>query len=302
MVKELSYDNKFNNYIIIANDFLREESYLKAYKAFEKALEFANDNNKKIDALFEMADILLIFENYEEARELYNKIIDLDKSRSGAYYGIALVNDFVGGSVNTSIKYYKEAIKWDKNYDRAYYYLAHAYDKIGDKKSALENFNKCIEIDNMDFISYNDIGSIYEENKDYGKAKEYFEKSLSINPKYFRALFNMGVVYKDLGNLDKALEYYVEATENDQNPFIYLNMSAIYIEKKDFLGAIKILNEGILYNPDSVNLFYNRACSKANLDRNKEAIEDLKKAIKINKDAFDWAKKDPDLLNIVKEM
>lgn len=302
MVKELSYENKYNNYIIIANDFLGEESYFKAYKAFEKALEFASNNNQKVDVLFELADILLIFEKYKEAKEIYFKIIKLDKSRSGAYYGVALVNDFVAGDVNISIKYYKEAIKWDENYDRAYYYLAHSYDKIGDKKSALDNFNKCIEIDEMDFISYNDIGSIYEEQGDFELAKKYFEKSLSINPKYFRALFNMGVVYKDLGNLDKALEYYISAIEYDQNPYIYLNMSAIYIERKDYLGAIDILNEGILYNPDSVNLFYNRACSKANLSRKDEAIKDLKEAIKINKDAFDWAKKDPDLYNIVKEM
>lgn len=302
MVKHLNFENKYNNYIIIANELLSEESYLKAYGAFFKAYNYAISDDKKIDALFEMADIKLIFEEYIEANEIYEKIIEIDNSRSGAYYGIALVNDFFGQDVNKSIKYYKEAIKKDENYDRAYYYLAHSYDKIGNKKLALENLFKCIEVDEMDFISYNDIGAIYEELGQYNLAKEYFEKSLEINPRYFRALFNMGVIYKDLGDLDRALEYYMSAKEYNQNPYIYLNMSAIYIEKKDFNGAINILNEGIYFNPDSVNLFYNRACSKSNLDRDEDALIDLKRAIDINKEAYNWAKKDPDLCNIIKEM
>ena len=302
MVKKLSNENKYKNYIILANDFLSEESYEKAYHSFKKALFFAKNIENKIDALFEMADILLIFEKYKEADELYLEILELDKSRSGAYYGRALANDFLSGDIEISIENYKNAIKYDEYYDRAYYYLGHCYDRIGEKDLALLNFEKCIEIDDMDFISYNDIGSIYEEKNNYEMAEKYFKKSLEINPKYFRALFNMGVVKRDTGDLDKALEYYMEATKYNQNPYIYLNMSAIFIERQDYKGAIDILNKGIMYNPDSVNLFYNRACSEANLLNDKDAVKDLKKAIEINKDAYSWAENDPDLYDIVKEM
>ena len=107
----------------------------------------------------------------------------------------------------------------------------------------------------MDFISYNDIGSIYEEKNNYEMAEKYFKKSLEINPKYFRALFNMGVVKRDTGDLDKALEYYMEATKYNQNPYIYLNMSAIFIERQDYKGAIDILNKGIMFILFNFNFF-----------------------------------------------
>lgn len=300
MISKVNLRNRFNNYIILANDFLYEESYLKAYDAFEKAYSFSINITDKVDALFEMADILLILENYEKAKDIYEKIIMLDESRSGAYYGMALVNDFLGGKVEKSIEFYKKAIKYDKNYDRAYYYLAHTYDKIGDKENALKNFYKCVEIDPMDFITYNDIGSIYEERGNLTEAKKFCNKSLSISPEYFRALFNMGVIARKMGDSDKAMDYYIRAKESYPDPYIYLNMSAIFIERADFEGAIRILNEGIDFNPDSVNLFYNRACSKANLGRIEEAVKDLREAIKINPDSILWAKEDPDLMNIVK--
>ncbi|SHH28087.1 Tfp pilus assembly protein PilF [Anaerosphaera aminiphila DSM 21120] len=292
---------KYYNYIIIANDFLAVEEYTKAFDSFEKALKFASSGEQKIDVLFEMADIYLIFEKYSLAREIYLKILNIDSLRSGAYYGLALCNDFLKGDIKDTIKYYELAIKYDANYDRAYYYLALAYDRVGEKQKALELFSKCVELDDMDYISYNDMGAIYEELKEYEKAKFFFEKSLEINPNYFRALFNMGVIFGRMGNINKALSYYKEALEESKDSYIYLNMSAAYIEKRDYRSAVEILTEGIHYNAKSVNLYYNRACSKVNLGDRKSAIVDLKRAIDLNEDVVDWAKNDPDLCDIIKE-
>ncbi|EFI41303.1 tetratricopeptide repeat protein [Peptoniphilus sp. oral taxon 386 str. F0131] len=302
MTVYLNFNEKYNNYIIIANDFVSKDDLKSALNAYNKALEFATTPDKKIDVLFEISDIYLIFEEYLSAKICFEKIIEIDSTRSGAYYGVALTNDFLNGSVEESIKYYKFAIEYDDNYDRAYYYLGHCYDKTGDKNAALRCFKKCIDIDSEDYISYNDIGCIYEEQKCYDMAKHYFECSLKINPNYFRALYNMGVVYKALGDNNVALEYYFKAKNEEKNPYIYLNISAIYIELKDFNRAIEILNEGIEYNPESVNLFYNRACSKARLGDKEGALLDLKRAVNINKEAYNWAVNDLDLTEVIKEM
>lgn len=62
----------------------------------------------------------------------------------GAYYGLAITNDFEGGDTNYSIENYKRAIDLDHTYDRAHYYLAHAYDKLGESKLAIEEFKKLL--------------------------------------------------------------------------------------------------------------------------------------------------------------
>lgn len=79
-------------------------------------------------------------------------------------------------------------------------------------------------------------------------------------------------------------------------------MSAIYIEEKNFNLALDILNEGIEFNKNSVNLHYNRACVYARLNDREKAIRDISYANEINENVFSWARNDSDLKDIIKEI
>lgn len=296
-------DLKFKNYLILAEEFLIDEDYDKAEDLLLRSLNFTSDKDldERISVYFELADIYLKKENYKEAKIYFQKILDL-KEMPGAYYGLAISNDFKGKDIGHSIKNYKRAIDLDPDYDRAHYYLAHAYDKLGESKLAIEEFEKVIELDEHDFVTYNDLGSIYEVLNENEEAERYVKKSLDIKPDYGRALYNMGVLCKKKGDNKEALKYYYDAIGKFEDPFLFLNMSAIYIEEKDYDAAIKILNRGLIDFPKSVNLHYNKACSFHLLGRDDWAKEEIIKAIEINEDAYDWALKDDDLSEIVKEL
>lgn len=296
-------DLKFKNYLILAEDFLIDGDYDKAEDLLIKSLNFTSekDIDEKISVYFELADIYLKKEAYEEAGIYFEKILAL-KEMPGAYYGLAITNDFEGGDTNYSIENYKRAIDLDHTYDRAHYYLAHAYDKLGESKLAIEEFKKVIDLDEFDFVAYNDLGSIYEVLNENELAENYVKKSLYIKEDYGRALYNMGVLCKKKGDNKQALKYYYDAIGKFEDPFLFLNMSAIYIEEKDYEAAIDILNRGLIDFPKSVNLHYNKACSFHLLGRDDLAKEEIIKAIEINSDAYDWALKDDDLSEIVKEL
>ena len=296
-------DLKFKNYLILAEEFLIDEDYDKAEDLLLKSLNFTSDKDldERISVYFELADIYLKKENYKEAKIYFQKILDL-KEMPGAYYGLAISNDFEGKDIGYSIKNYKRAIDLDPDYDRAHYYLAHAYDKLGESKLAIEEFEKVIELDKHDFVAYNDLGSIYEVLNENEEAEKYVKKSLDIKSDYGRALYNMGVLCKKKGDNKLALKYYYDAIGKFEDPFLFLNMSAIYIEEKDYDAAIKILNRGLIDFPKSVNLHYNKACSFHLLGRDDWAKEEIIKAIEINEDAYYWALRDDDLSEIVKEL
>ncbi len=290
--------SKLDNYLILAEGFLSINDYSRALDAFKRAYEFSESIDEKTDILFEIADIYMINEDYTSARDTYLKIISMEKL-SGAYFGLAIVNDALDGDVDESIILYKLAIELSPDYDRAYYYLGHSYDKINRRDLALKCFLKTARLEPEDYVVLNDIGSIYEEEKNYSLAREYVERSLSINPNYGRALYNMGVILKAMGDSDLALEYYKKSTKVWDYHLNYLNMSAIYIERKDYISAREILNEGIVHAP-SVNLFYNRACVNVYENKIESAIEDLARAIEYNSEAYYWAKEDIDLMEVVK--
>ena len=296
-------DLKFKNYLILAEDFLIDGDYDKAEDLLIKSLNFTSkkDTDERISVYFELADIYLKKEAYGDAKNYFEKILAL-KEMPGAYYGLAITNDFEGGDTNYSIENYKRAIDLDHTYDRAHYYLAHAYDKLGESKLAIEEFKKVIDLDEFDFVAYNDLGSIYEVLNENELAENYVKKSLYIKEDYGRALYNMGVLCKKKGDNKQALKYYYDAIGKFEDPFLFLNMSAIYIEEKDYEAAIDILNRGLIDFPKSVNLHYNKACSFHLLGRDDLAKEEIIKAIEINPDAYDWALRDDDLREIVKEL
>ncbi len=296
-------DLKFKNYLILAEDFLIDGDYDKAEDLLLRSLNFTStkDIDERISVYFELADIYLKKEVYNEAKNYFEKILDL-KEMPGAYYGLAITNDFEGGDIGYSIGNYKRAINLDDNYDRAHYYLAQAYDKMGESRLAIDELKKVIDIDKFDFVAYNDLGSIYEVLNEDELAENYVKKSLDIKQDYGRAIYNMGVLSKKKGDNKLALKYYYDAIGKFEEPFLFLNMSAIYIEEKDYKAAIDILNRGLIDFPKSVNLHYNKACSFHLLGRDDLAKEEIIKAIDINPDAYHWALKDDDLSEIVKEL
>lgn len=292
-------DKGINNIIIEAENHRFNNELIKAKEKYEEALFFL-DGEEKIEALFMIADIYAEMKDYREANLKYNEIINLDSFNSGAWYGLAFTNELSGGDIDNSLLYYEKAIELDKNYKEAYYYAATIY---GDK----ENFEKAIEylkivinLDSEDFVAYNDLGSIYESLKQYDKAIDYLNKSININSKYYLAYFNLGVVYKALGYYEKAINNYKESAKYSDSRFNYLNMSAIFIEQKEYDKAIDILTEGINKHPHHV-LYYNRACSYRKKGNIEKALKDFEKAKELDDVVIKWAKNDPDLKDIVEE-
>ena len=291
---------KYNNYIIMANEFLLKSEYIKAQEAYIKSLEFAMTNKELTDSYFEIADIYLIEGEYEKALQTFRKIIEIDENLPGSYYGIAVYYD-LKNDLDLARKYYELAISKDETYDRAYYYLAHILDRMGRKDEAMGCLFKCIELDPYDYVSYNDLGSFYEESSEFETALKYIDRSLKICPCYFRALYNRGVVLYKMDRPMDALKEYKKALDESTEEDIYLNMSAIYISLKDYKSAIEILLEGIEENPDSENLYYNLGCSYEKIGRRREAVDAIKKSIELNEDILKFAKNDIDMKKILEE-
>ncbi|MGZ7136472.1 MAG: tetratricopeptide repeat protein, partial [Methanobacterium sp.] len=67
---------------------------------------------------------------------------------------------------------------------------AMSYLREGDKKRALEFFDKAIKFDNKFFPAWNNKGVILLEMKDYKQAEECFGQVISLNPADRMALYN----------------------------------------------------------------------------------------------------------------
>lgn len=273
--------------------------YILALKKYKEARHFLAGEDL-IQLLFSLADLYSLMENFADAKKTYFQILDIDANNSGAWYGLAYTSELAGEDLDQVLFYYERAIDLDPGYKEAYYYAGTIYGDLGQKDKAKSYLKKVIDLDPFDFIAYNDLGSLCEEENDLDQAKMYLEKSIEINPNYYLSHFNLGVVYKNSGDHETALEEYIKAKDLSDDIYIFLNMSAIYIEEKRYDDALEILTEGIGRNPHHI-LYYNRACSYRKLGNISKALEDYKKAYNLDTVVEKWAKNDIDLKDIIKE-
>ncbi len=289
--------SKSRNYCVIADNFYESGELERAIEFYNKALSFEKREGK-IPILMELALISDELDDSIGAMGYFDAILAIDASESRAHYGRGMIYEKEGNVVKAEAAYLK-AIELDPNYDRAFFFLANLYDVNDRQDEAIVNYQRTIELTPDDFMAHNNLGCIFEDRKAYAIAQKLFEQSIALEPEYFRSQFNLGVVYKALGKLDEALAQYRLAQElNPHYADVYLNMSALHIEREDFQASIGDLDEGISYIPDAAYLYYNRACSKIRLNRIDEGFLDLEVSFKLDPDLIDYAQEDPDFKSV----
>lgn len=292
-------DSKFIKLLDKAEAEKDQGHYMLALDKYNEARHFlAGEDLTQL--LFSLADLYGLMENFIDAKKTFLEILDLDPNNSGAWYGLAYSSELSGEDLDQVLFYYERAIDLDPTYKEAYYYAGTIYGDLGEKDQAKAYLKKVIDLDPFDFIAYSDLGSLYEEEKDYSQAKGYLERSIDLNPNYYLSHFNLGVVYKKTGDHKLALKEYTRAKDLADDIYIFLNMSAIYIEDGAYNQAIEILTEGIGRNPHHI-LYYNRACSYRKLGDIPKALEDYKEAKNLDPVVEKWAENDIDLMDIIKE-
>lgn len=290
----------FNNYINQGKRYKQEGNLLKALRYFNKAFD-TSLGRYDIDLLI---DIALLYDEIgleDKALEMYEKVLNIDKSNASALYGMAIIYDNKE-NVSKAREYYKMAIEADPFYEKAYYYLGIIEDDLGNVEEAINLYNKAIELDPYEVWAYGNIGCIYERTNQDKKALMYFNKALEIEEDY-RIYYNIGVSLKKLGYIEEAKKNYLKSIELEPSfPSSYLNLAVIYKESFDYSKGIFYLSEGIKNNLDVSYLYYNRGCMYVLNNEYENAIKDIKKSIELDDFFIDYSKKDTELKPIINKV
>ena len=171
--------------------------YKKAIEIYSKALELYPDS---IYYALEIIDLLIDDENYEAA---------LDK-----------INDF-------RKKY--------ENCANIFNSLARIYYRLKDPQKALEDLNRCLELDKNTAETYYFKGLVLNDLSRFEEAKNSIYQAIKINPNIAKYYAQMARSYQGLEQYENALLYTKEAIE--------LNQNEINFKKQAYEIALKIGNE-----------------------------------------------------------
>lgn len=196
-------------------------------------------------------------------------------------------------------------LKWEQSYQLAYqitrycvnkwpqYYHAHFQNgltlhSMNRPQEAIENFLNCINCKSTIPKSYEHIalGWIHFLNEQVNEAEKEFNLAIEMDPTCSYAYFSRGYVQDVLKRFDDALVSFDLSLKYGPrySPCgIYNNQAWCYEQKQNcHEQTLKYYTLAIESNASFVRAYFNRSKVYQELNRYDEAIEDLKKVLKIN--------------------
>lgn len=219
-------------------------------KKYDVAIEWCNRairfNSKYADAYYNRANAKSEMFEFKNAREDYNKAIEL-KPNNAEYY-------FARGNNSTycsqSLEDFNVAINLNSKKPKYYVNRAKSHSCLGNYSESFADVNKAIELNSKDAEIYYERSNIYKTIKKYKEANEDLNKAIELAP-------DIAIYYSARGS--------------------------IKAELWDINGALRDFNKAISLEPNNELFYADRGTFKATkMKKIKEGIEDFNKAIELN--------------------
>ena len=161
------------------------------------------------------------------------------------------------GNLRGAINFFTKAISVknsaeDKVYARLFRDRGSSYALLGEPEKALADYNKSIELNPDDSLSYYNRCNYYIKQGNPDSAINDCEKAIYLNPKDSEAFFNLGTAWMFKKNNKKAVEYFASAIGlNPGYIDAYYNRSITYLRMGEVTASVDDANKVIELAPNS---------------------------------------------------
>lgn len=250
----------------------------KAIYNFNKAISLEADNS---EYYFYCGKAHFERYNYNEALECFNKVINLKNDNWEYYYQRGLTNNEVGNYAD-SIEDYSKAISLNCEILQNEDILYDIQDSVNKVESISSNSEKVKHIKALmtEGNEYVEIGCDYLNKNNFNTAIEYFNKAIEINPNYKYGYFNRATAYAKLEDYQNAINDYNKVIDLDVNwADAYRFRGLTYYNMNLYNEAISDFNTLIKFNILDAQAYYLRGSTYYLMDNMKSmAIKDFASA------------------------
>lgn len=192
--------------------------------------------------------------DFETALINYQKAQNLDASNPAIKINIGSLYQ-AQGNYEKAIELYNSVIMSNPKEKLGYMYKAKASNQIKEYTDAINNYKEVLKIDPKDSQAKQELVETISKNLPDTMAASYFEKLMADFPNdqeilelYANSLLKKGNFY------NATLQYQKILSKDSSNITAYIEESQAFQGLYDFDNAIKIIDEGILKNPDDKKL------------------------------------------------
>jgi len=228
----------------IISIYIEQENYEDAFLHIEQAIEHVPENISLLVLMFEVATSHEDQEKYDDALDLYTRIVEIDpnyrevSSKIGLFYLLQLVD-----------------------YDK----VKEIFEVIIDRDPNLDT-NSSVDVLP---VAYNSMGVVYQyQYEDYQKALAYYKQAVALAPNYAAAQQNIGLTYYNLEDYDAALialnKVFSLDAERDVSSIsehttyiatAYTYIGRIHHSQENYDEALANYTKASEFNPDSYDAY-----------------------------------------------
>ncbi|MCX8174522.1 MAG: tetratricopeptide repeat protein [Thermoplasmata archaeon] len=251
-----------------ANAYFEDGKLDAAENAVRKAISLRDDYP---EALFLLAKIMHLKENYGAASEILENLVEKDNMNHDAWLFMAILKNEVEEYGDAAIC--AERALDIKKTAEGYYQYGLALKGLGKFAEAGNAFTKAYEHDNGYVRAILGRAEVLEALKSFESAFESYALAYQKN-RSSRVLAKLIELGEKTGKIEETLAYLEEGIKSDdQNPDLRLAYGRILAEKGDRTGAIKAFEKGLMFAPDHTGLLKALFESYAAAGRYEDAVK-----------------------------
>jgi len=241
------------NYLSLGSVFFQRGYYDQAEMSFQRALD--NDPSSA-EALYGLGSVYLQQEKSAEARETFERVVNLRSSYSdtlpSAWNNLGLLATREGHTAE-AVEHFQKALQLSPDYLIALENLGNAYRQLKQWEDARQTLEHAVAVGPEDPEANYSLGMVFAQLNDINRAHEYLQRALKFRADYPEALNNLGILYLRTQRRDEAVASFKEcirvAPAFDQS---YLNLARVYAIEGQTDEARKVLRALLQQHPDDV--------------------------------------------------
>ncbi|MFO7583595.1 MAG: tetratricopeptide repeat protein [Anaerolineales bacterium] len=220
------------------------------YQQLRNALDLANvleDKTMQINCYKGLALVLTSMNNFAEAIDAYNKILELDSHSS---------------------------VPWNS--------LGNLYGRLSDYQKSAEMYNTALAYNPTNVVSWLGLADVYEKTRIFQQAIDSYREALKIAPDLQLAWFRLGAVLEELNQERNAIRAYeILVSRFPDHAPAWLRMAKLHAKLGEGKKALQIAKTALEHSPASFELWVCLANLSEDIDSNL-AVEAYRKSLAID--------------------
>lgn len=191
--------------------------------------------------------------------------------------------DREAGKLQSALEYFDRAIHLDPKLSNAYVARGMTYAELHDYKQAIADYDKAIGLDDQSGVALSNRGWAYFALKKHQQAEADCRKAVQLDPYLVKAYDLVAFLCQGRSDFREALRILAEGLKYQPlNADLMIRQARIYIELNKMPEALSILNGVLQQTPKHSEVYALRGQIAGRRGDFLAAINDLKKSIELN--------------------